>query len=306
MKKSNTPQSDTDYKGLFLPSKESCYLNKQPKHISYTSGSDYSKNSANDIDFEMWSLQYWLKLLEKGDTNSIDLLYSASHPKMIEYVHPIMSTFLSQPYKLFDIDKCNGYSGYIRGQVKKYGIKGERVGVFKELSEFMNKYISENLNIDIKLNILINYIIDNHYDKSYCFDKEINGERCLVVCGKVHMGSITVKEFNERIQREYKKFGERARLANLNRGIDWKACSHAMRAVYQMEELIHNGKIKFPLDKASIILKIKEGILDWKYVSDLIYNGLNRIDDLMADLSDHPCKRDNDFINNSIVKLYYR
>jgi len=55
----NTPDSDTDYKGIFLPSKESCFLNTQNKHISYTSGKSNSKNGTDDIDFELWSLQYW-------------------------------------------------------------------------------------------------------------------------------------------------------------------------------------------------------------------------------------------------------
>ena len=299
----STKDSDTDYKGLFLPSKESCYLNTQSKHINYTSGENDSKNGVGDIDFELWSLQYWVKLLQKGDTNAMDLLYSYSFPEIVEYIDPEMKSFLENAHKMFDIDKCNSYIGYVRGQVAKYGIKGERVGVYKGLHETNTELVKE-CNPDAKLNLFMNYLLDNHHDPSYCFEKMINDKRCLVVCGKVHMGDIKLNEFHERIKKEYDKYGQRARAAEQGNGIDWKAVSHAMRAVYQMKELIITGRIQFPLTMAPVITDIKLGKMDWKEVSDMIYNGLNEVDTMIDGLTDHKCKRDHEFVKNGILELY--
>ena len=69
----------------------------------------------------------------------------------------------------------------------------------------------------------------------------------LILCGKVHSGHISVYEFLERVEKEYKKYGHRAELAEQNKGIDWKAISHGMRAISQMQMLLQNGQIDYPL-----------------------------------------------------------
>lgn len=62
----STPKSDTDIKGVMLPSVKSCYLGKIPNSIVMnTNGS--GKNSEFDVDEEFYSLQYFLKLASKGE-----------------------------------------------------------------------------------------------------------------------------------------------------------------------------------------------------------------------------------------------
>ena len=65
-----TESSDTDIKGIFLPTKEQCFLNKIPKAITYNSKKDNSgKNTAEDIDIEVYSLHYYLELLKRISHN---------------------------------------------------------------------------------------------------------------------------------------------------------------------------------------------------------------------------------------------
>ena len=177
------------------------------------------------------------------------------------------------------------------------------IGVYKGLNE-TTTFIMSECKSELKLYFYMTYILNKYHDPSYCFEKAIDNKRCMVVCGKVHMGDITIGEFHERIKKEYDKYGARARLADLNQGIDWKAVSHAMRAVYQMKELISTGKILFPLTMAPVITEIKLGKMKWKEVSEMVYNGLNEVDSMIDGLSDHVCKIDHKFIEKNILFLY--
>src|SRR5690606_7427842 len=44
------------------------------------------------------------------------------------------------------------------------------------------------------------------------------------------------------------EYGERARLAKTNEGVDWKAVSHALRATYQIKDIFLNGDIVLPFE----------------------------------------------------------
>lgn len=44
----DTPKSDTDYKGIFLPTKEQVFLGKIPKSVTLSKGHDNEKNNPTD------------------------------------------------------------------------------------------------------------------------------------------------------------------------------------------------------------------------------------------------------------------
>ena len=73
----NTEDSDTDYKGIFMPSKRMIYLNRIPKSISANSKSSScgDKNTKEDIDCELYSLHYFIELACKGETVALDMIH---------------------------------------------------------------------------------------------------------------------------------------------------------------------------------------------------------------------------------------
>ena len=62
-------------------------------------------------------------------------------------------------------------------------------------------------------------ILEVAAEKSYCFEKEINGVKALVICGKVHLFNISMQEFQHRINNDYERYGERARMAMTNESV---------------------------------------------------------------------------------------
>ena len=194
----NTENSDLDLKGIFLPNKEQCFLGNIPKSLNYSSGNKDTKNTQDDLDIQLWSLQYFLQLVQKGETNALDLLYSVTYSDIILYKTPIVEIIFHNHNKLYNIKDCNAYFGYALGQAKKYGIKGSRLHKIKEVFKYVNNF---NINHEEKLSALIPFIIDKYYDESYCFTKEINSVESLVLCGKIHQGNIKIFEFLNRLER---------------------------------------------------------------------------------------------------------
>ena len=71
-----TSDSDLDYKGIFLPTKEQLLLGCVPKSHNYSTGKDYSRNTKNDVDTELYSLHYFIKLACAGQTVAMDMLHA--------------------------------------------------------------------------------------------------------------------------------------------------------------------------------------------------------------------------------------
>jgi predicted nucleotidyltransferase len=127
----DTSESDVDYKGIFLPSKEQCFLQNVPKSITYSTGKNDSKNTEDDVDIQLWSLQYFLQLLSKGEINALDLCFSFTYPEVIEHKDNRMNLIFDNHKKFFNVKDCNAYISYSINQSKKYGIKGSRLGKIK-------------------------------------------------------------------------------------------------------------------------------------------------------------------------------
>lgn len=298
----HSPESDLDYKGIFLPSKESLLLGHKVKSLHYSSGKDNSRNSNEDIDIDLWSLQYFLELISKGETNAIDVLYSITNKNCLVHYDTGLNDLFYNPLKLFDPVNCNAFVGYAIGQAKKYGIKGSRLGVIKQVYEYL-----EHIRVDDvfygKLSDYVEEILDKFYDPSFCFMKEINEEEVLVLCGKVHLFSISLDEFYNRVKREYEKYGDRTKKAEQNEGVDWKAISHAVRCLVQMEELLTEGKISYPLKDAQYLLDIKQGKYDFCWVEELIKNRLEYVDSLQS-TTNVKGYVDRELIEDVILDLY--
>ena len=75
----DTPESDTDYKGVYMPTREEILLNRVPKQISFDSNKSNEKNNKDDIDCQLYSIHYFFDLLVKGETVAIDMIHSTKH-----------------------------------------------------------------------------------------------------------------------------------------------------------------------------------------------------------------------------------
>jgi hypothetical protein len=148
------------------------------------------------------------------------------------------------------------FVGYARKQASKYGIRGSRLNAAKDVLSFC-KSINHELRVK---NVWESLPIGEHI---YKHDPDDKGIRMYEVCGRKIGDTTTVGFLNNTVQHFYDNYGARAEQAANNKGIDWKAVSHAIRAAYQVKQILTEGTITFPLAESSYIRNVKEGKFDY-------------------------------------------
>lgn len=296
-------KSDVDVRGIFLPSRESLALLSAPKSLHYSTGDAESRNTAADIDIDLWSMQHWLlALLPAGDIGALDILFSPSHAACVLYQDARLDSVFNNPLKLLNIEDGRAYAEYTFRQAKKYGIKGSRVGALKCVHNWLRRNCPEPLPGG-RLRDVLKELAAECADGRFCFLETIQDEPCLLLCGKRHLGSIRITEFSRRVESDMQQCGARALEAESNRGIDFKALSHALRALDQMEELFKTGRITFPLKNREELLAIKQGVFSWIKLEAKILERLKEIDELREK---HTCVSvfDREFAAEQILACY--
>jgi hypothetical protein len=122
-------------------------------------------------------------------------------------------------------------------------------------------------------------------------------------CNRMVPFTASVKLAAEIYTRIYENYGDRARQAQSNEGVDWKALSHAVRVGHEALELLSTGKITLPLPIAPLLLDIKQGRLPYQEVSDQIEKLLEDVENAAA-ISPLSDEVDKGFIDDLVVEAY--
>lgn len=285
--------SDLDFKGIFLPTKEQILLNRVPKsHNIQTKKNNEAKNTSDDIDTEIYSLQYFIKLALEGQTVALDMLHVP--PEMILENGIIWMNIVENRDKFYT-KNLKAFVGYARRQAAKYGIKGSRLSAAKRIIDLLNNYDPEE-----KMSIVWNKLYES--DHLHFVEDNPNGIKQYQVCGKILQETQKIGYTLSILNKFYKEYGKRAKLAAKNKGIDWKAVSHATRAAYQVKELLTDGTITFPLAQAPYLLDIKNGKLDYRSeVSPHLESLMDEVEKL-SQKSKLPAKANRKFWDQFIIK----
>lgn len=137
----DTPESDTDYKGIFLPTKKEILLQKVPKSIradTKTSKKEGEKNTKDDIDIELYSLSYFIELCLKGETVGIDMLHCPDN-KLVYKQTGIWDDIRLNRQKFYT-NNLKGFVQYSRKQAARYGIKGSRIDTTQQIIKILKRY----------------------------------------------------------------------------------------------------------------------------------------------------------------------
>jgi len=243
----DTEDSDVDYKGVFLPTKKEILLNNIPKCLSFSTGNDLKKNNPDDVDEEIYSLHYFLKLACDGQTVAMDMLHAPD--KMLIESSDLWRNIVDQKNRFYT-KNLNSFVNYARRQASKYGIKGSRLNAALQVLTILKSNDPEGKLRDIWTQLPRN---------EYCHDTGVdpNGIRQYQVCGKTFQESSNIGYVLPIIRKFYDDYGHRAKQAAENRNIDWKAISHALRAAIQTKEILTTGYHNFSFERCLVSLKGK-------------------------------------------------
>ncbi|AZU98562.1 hypothetical protein [Acinetobacter phage AbTZA1] len=315
----STPESDLDIKGIYIPDAKQLILGNATTHYSRNTGTHTTKNTADDVDEEMYSLQYFIELAIKGETIALDMLHT---PKELitELGDSEVWSFIRQNRYRFYTTDMKAYLGYVKKQAAKYGIKGTRMAALRQVNDAIkdlpeyhivdimdvtiepSKHISRRR--DYKVSQFVHKLPINEYCKIETDPK--TGATFYNVMGVKHQLTIKMSELKQKIAKEWEKYGERARQAELNNGIDWKAMHHAIRGGLQLQEIYDTGDLEYPLKDAELLLKIKKGELSFKEVSTILEDVIADVDALSIQAAKNgmPQKVDRSFWDNFVYNVY--
>jgi len=290
-----TENSDHDYKGIFLPEKSDLILGKRCKSISTSTkkGSD-EKNTSLDVDEEIYSLHYFIELACKGETVAFDMLHAPD--TMIIEKNWIWDELVRNRERFYT-KNLKAFVGYARRQAAKYGIKGSRIAAAKKVLSI----IDSPPNSQVRMMDVWHLLPESEHLRHV--QPGPNGIRQYQVCGKILQETATTAYCSSILKDFLSQYGKRARMAERNEGVDWKAISHALRVAFRVREFFEDGTMTFPRPEAKHLLSIKRGERDCREVISVIEMLMGQIENL-ADASDLPTKVNRGFWDDFILMVY--
>jgi len=289
----NTESSDTDYKGIFMPTREQILLGKIPRTYSQNTGSHTTRNTKDDVDFESFSLHEFVRLALTGETIALDMLHAK--PEHIVSDSPIANVYEEmQKYRThFYSRDMKAYLGYVRRQASKYGVKGSRIAAANEVLDKLKYY--EKLDAYVTVQDIYSKLPTGEYVRwTTQQERHMHSvpQHFYEVCGRKIQSTLSITQAIEIVKKIIDGYGERAKMAESNEGIDWKAVSHALRAGYQLRDIYKKGDFEYPLDETSFLYNVKTGMLDFKtQVQPELENLVSEVE-VLAQNSKYPAKPD--------------
>lgn len=283
----NLPTSDRDFKGVFIPDAQDLVMQRASKHIRNSTKTDDSKrNTAEDVDDELFSFQTYMELIRQGQTVALDMLFTPERFYCDDVsVSPRWREIVENRDKLIH-KGTNAFVGYTKAQAAKYGHKGDRLAALNLFMGAMKDWDSHRELGDYANELATLVKAADSKEAEIVFIPTPNGPEGemrdmphLSLANKKVGYTCTVGYTRQVYQLALDKYGHRARLAESNDGIDWKATMHAVRIAAEARELLLTGQITFPRPEAERLIQIRTGQVRYKEVEELIEKGLTDIKD---------------------------
>lgn len=343
----NTENSDLDFRGVYIPNLDDIILGKAQDEINTELEVEVEcyeeidkvvngfplkgavKAKKVKVDVKIFSLQKFIHLCSKADTNALDLLFSLDNDDVEQYVYsdtkinddghtstsyiPIWY-ILYHKDKLINTDKLESPITYAFKQATKYSIKGERRQVMLDLLKHVNTYLfldTTPANVPLSKFMtefiyedgtpIINQYLDGKHVKIDVLDNKGKEEKYLYVCGVQHQFNLELKRFAQRLEEKINKEYTSQRTIDASDGNDWKALSHAIRILLEVKQLLEDGTITFPCIENRFLLRIKQGKISREVIDEFFNKELSNVLEKVQS-NKLNWKYDEEFWNKFIIK----
>lgn len=302
----NTDDSDHDFKEIRLPTPQDIILQQAFKVVHHQTKEDPTKrNTYDDVDIEVFSLQHFTNMLHRGDTGALDMLFAPD--SMILESSPLWET-IQMHRPMLICSKSAGFIGYCKQQANKYGIKGSRVAATDQIVALLSRAIEvhgpmEKLSaLDTELK---DFVLRVQHAEITAIEVQPDREVMhLSVCNRKMPYTTTLKECLRTYSSLQTEYGHRARQAAGEDNVDWKALYHAVRVGQESLELLTYHHITLPRPEFDYLKRIKLGRVPYAEVAELIDDLLVRIE-LAAKMSTLPAEINRVLVDSLVLTAYH-
>lgn len=262
----NTPESDEDFVGIFMPPPEYVYGLQTVKEVDFSiiDKGENGKNTADAIDRKLYEFRKFISLAQGNNPNIMEMLFVPE--KSIKYISDIGKKLLAVRDLFPSKQAVPKFKGYANSQKHKMIIRRDH---FNDLREGYNTLCKMGDN-----QCLIEVMSKEHL----ILDEKSNAFRPLFWTKEgakhIHIGDLCfepglyVKKVRKKLKERLDKVTNRSELV-LKHGYDTKFGSHLIRLLYEGLDILNEGKLTFPLKNADFLLNIKNGALSLKEILEL-------------------------------------
>jgi predicted nucleotidyltransferase len=283
----NTPTSDFDYSGVFLPTKALVFgfQRVEEVNLSITDKDEAGKNTQNAVDRKLYEFRKFVKLAMENNPNIIEQLF-VNEPNIV-YINDAGRALLEERYKFPHKGLVEKFKGYAFSQKHKMIIRTDKFHELENAVGYLKAYAEQKaLLIELK----DKFLPFMKFKQDFCVIGDLNLQKGIYVKKAVSM-----------IEERLSKVGHRKNLIT-KYGFDTKFASNLVRLLLEGKELVSTGEIVFPLSYKQTILDIKEGKWTIKEVLDYAEQ-LEAETDIAAEKSELPSKPRFDEIEQFTINL---
>lgn len=287
------PESDLDLKGIYLNDLHAA-LFKNDCNRQY----DSDPEDGREFDLELIELRTFIEDALQGQTYSLEMLHTPDHLQLL--TTNIWDDILCHRDRIVS-SHVMPFIGYCRQQASKYSMKGERLSVIEDVLDAI-EFAPPHVQIQEYTSDFPEHECVTFYTQT--LDDQDNTVEMVEIAGKKFELHAPVGKLRESMESLQDQYGSRAHRAKED-GVDWKATYHAYRVAYELEELLTQGELTFPLGTRERLKEIKEGRVDYETVQEELPELIDRAVGLedQSDLRDEP---DRAFMEAFLEILYRR
>ena len=269
----NSPESDMDFMGIFLPSTEDVLgLENPPTEWSKDEKiSTGARNIAGDVDRKYYSLKRYLSLLAEGQSIQLEMLFS---PRQMWLTpgRPMRcpwSTIIQNRELFVSKGSIMPFIGFAKAQAYKATVKGENLKILREIIHRMTlNFEKEPSSRHLPIS---DYISSIYRDQCTFLDyphvKHIESETRpgvtmshIEIAGRKFEFTQKAKDVYNKLIKLEERYGTRSEAA-AESGYDYKSIMHAYRLLFEAKMLLTEGKLILPLpiDTVNFLKTIRAG-----------------------------------------------
>ncbi len=297
----NTPDSDIDERGVFVPSEEYFY--------GFLNRTEQFEDKKNDIVY--YEIRKFMQLAISCNPNIIELLfvpkdkwlhYTDEWEEIIKNSHLFVSkkakhTFSGYAHAQFN--KIKLHRNWLLNPPKKkperedFGLSPYKSDLSKDQIGAFNVLLSmklENIRDFHPLKEELEKMEETHTIKSLCtqFPQiDLESTKNIIPISNMFLEILQKENAYSQAQRYFNQYENwkknrnptRAKLEN-EFGFDLKHAMHLCRLISEGEELLTTGKITFPRPDAKFLLEVKNGVYTYDEIYELLNSFNKKFDEL--------------------------
>ena len=242
----NTPTSDVDFSGVFMPDENMVFGFERAEEVdlSIKSKREDGKNDENAVDMVLYEIRKFTRLALDNNPNILEQLFV---PK-VEFIDFYGKLLLAKSHIFPHKGLKQKFLGYAYSQKHKMVIRTDNYHSLENAYEWL---VENTRSVENSKRLLIEVL-----DKKLPF-MSVKGDNILV-------GDLKFQK-HFMLRKVKKMIAERLKLATnrkdllTSHGYDTKFASHLVRLMLEGKELLATGNLEFPLKERQLILDIKLG-----------------------------------------------